>query len=170
MPSTAQSHHQDLHKPRPEEPKPFQLPQELFTHSYNSTRSSLRKLGDRVSRYCEIRDTAPRRSTAETPTPIVNVNLEISLFVMPSPCISNPRASRCRSRCEATCPSLSLPDPTLPRKSRDFADRGSTIPHSLLPETPSTEILILRICATCPSDDRRIKLDLVNRDLGFHEV
>jgi hypothetical protein len=131
-------------------------------------RTPFRDSGIRTSRIREPCDTVLVRPNAETPSAdgqrsTLRVS-GISLSGYRDPrcqyfVLSNPRVPRCRF--SATTPPVfhysagSHSTTSL----RDFADRGSTTQVAMVLETPNADPAMLRIRATCPSNDRRLRLN-----------
>jgi hypothetical protein len=99
--------------------------------------------------------------------------LGISPLAMSTACLSKPRAPRCRSPIKCHLDSTHFQGPTRPRHlTLVWEIAGSRFPDAnpLHWETPNAETPILRIRATCPSDNRRLPLnrEIATRDFDVH--
>jgi hypothetical protein len=120
-------------------------------------------LGDRVSRYREAFNTVLVQPNTETPIPDgQRSHFRISPLTMPSPCILEPRVSRCR--CHVLYSTKSLWDPSQLGTSL-FLRVSSSVENTEVPNPNSA-----RSRATCPRSNRwsRLSWGITARDLDVH--
>jgi hypothetical protein len=157
----------------PEELTTLRTPSGVFYPQYPSRRPPLRESGNRHSRVREFNACNLGPSVPEPRSPMVNVNTRDIAARNTEPLyFKTPSTDAPISRLNATWTPLTPWGPTRPRHPGISLIANPRCKCSLRLKTPNADPVILRIRATCPSDDRRLPLnrEIATRDFDVHVI